>query len=71
MNIIGTSYLFTVPFLQQLSQDLTQPSFKPSNAQQIVLVHALQLLDEELSFQAVDYPDLPVNIDQSVESRVK
>ena len=64
----GSSYLFSLSFLQQLSRDLNQPNFVPNNTQKVVIEHALRLLDWELSRQADEHVDLNEGVKQWLES---
>lgn len=58
MMVAELSYQFLVPVLQQLSHEIRAPHFQPSVAQKLVLQRALQLLDKELAYQAVEHPEI-------------
>lgn len=54
----GSTYLFKVDSLHQLSCDLAEPNFVPTIAQKLIFEQALRLLDLELNFQAAEHPDV-------------
>lgn len=53
-----STYLFSIPGLNQLSQELSTPDFVPTDAQKVILEQALRHLDLELTFQADEQPEL-------------
>lgn len=66
MNGAELSYLFSLPALATLSQQLTTPDFRPSLVQQLVLQRAVQLLDMELTYQTTEQPELLNIIDHLI-----
>ncbi len=66
MNGAELSYLFSLPALATLSQQLTTPDFRPSLVQQLVLQRAVQLLDMELAYQTTEQPELLNIINQLI-----
>lgn len=64
MQVFGSTYLFAVASLHQLSRDLAKPNFVPTDAQKVILEQALRLLDLELGFQTAEHPDFTVAFNQ-------
>ncbi|MEZ0487659.1 hypothetical protein [Fibrella aquatica] len=64
MHVSGSTYLFTVASLRQLSHDMDTPSFAPTAAQKVIFEQALRILDLELSLQAAENPDLLIAYDR-------
>lgn len=53
-----STYLFSIPSLNQLSQELSTPDYVPTDIQKVILQQALRRLDLELTFQSAEYPEL-------------